>query len=155
MITAQEVADRMHGREYRHEDIYTDDLLKAANLLVVYGASDDLLEVGGVINEDFPAWEGTTVYLFNTPKGWRLVVEGELEDLTELIQDSPLSDLILVDSLKTYWIKSEWCPEIEGKVYASWLITAKLPEGMRAYPFGIQDEGELYCRGLVIDMNIK
>lgn len=155
MLTAQEVADKMHGRQYRDEDVYTDELLKAANLLVVYGASDDLLEVGGVINEEFGAYEGTTVYLIKTPNGWRLVGDGELEDVENAIEDTVLSDFISIDTFKTHWIKSEWCPVIGGVIYASWVITANLPEGMGSYPFAIQEDGELYCRGLVIDMDIQ
>ena len=47
---------------------------------------------------------------------------------------------------KMFNVTATWCP---AEPKCSWLITATVPGAA----FDIMEDGELYCRGLVIDMN--
>ena len=63
-MTAEQFAARLTGRAYGNE-ITTADAAEAkrAGLVVVYGASDDLMEFEGAIYDEVGAWEGATVYV--------------------------------------------------------------------------------------------
>lgn len=63
-MNAKELAQLLNGREYRQE--ITPDEEKQAkenNLVVVFGASDDLMEFRGAIHDEFDCYGGRTVYL--------------------------------------------------------------------------------------------
>ena len=58
-MTKEELAALINGRKYRHE--LTDKEEKAAKdarLVVVFGASDDLMEFRGAINDECGAYDG-------------------------------------------------------------------------------------------------
>ena len=63
-MTKEEVAARLNGSEYPFE--VPRELQKEAKttgLVIVYGASDDLLELRGKINEEVGACDGVTIWL--------------------------------------------------------------------------------------------
>jgi len=127
-------AARLHGREYRDEMTGTDQAeAKIMGLLVVFGASDDLLEFRGVLNDEIGAWEGCTVALSRDMQ----IIEGpECADDLKAAGWTPPAPLLTVTA--------EWCPAgFDG----SWRITSDAP----FEPFDIMEDGELYCRGCVID----
>jgi hypothetical protein len=132
--TKEELAARLHGREYR-EEITIDEsrAAKAAGLLVAFGASDDLLEVRGVANEEVGAWEGGAYALAAT--GRFIEDRDDHDDLVNAGWTPPIAVLTLT---------AEWCPEgFDG----SWRITASAPFAS----FDIIEDGELFCRGCVVD----
>lgn len=54
MITIQEAASRLNGNQYREEgsrELWAE--MKAAGLVAVYGASDDLMVMNGAIDDEF------------------------------------------------------------------------------------------------------
>lgn len=58
-MTKEELAQRLNGREYRNEITPLDiKEAKDSGLVIVYGASDDLMEFEGAISEEF----GTEAY---------------------------------------------------------------------------------------------
>ncbi|HET8685200.1 MAG TPA: hypothetical protein VFM18_00895 [Methanosarcina sp.] len=63
-MNSKELAALLNGRQYRAE-ITKDEECQATqnNLVVVFGASDDLMEFRGAIDDELGAWEGTTAYL--------------------------------------------------------------------------------------------
>lgn len=63
-MTAKELAGMLSGREYGME-ITRDEAQQAADadLVVVYGHSDDNVEFCGAIDDEVGAYDGTTVYL--------------------------------------------------------------------------------------------
>jgi hypothetical protein len=133
-MTRDELAAMLNGRKYRKE--ITRDENKAARsdgLIVVFGASDDLLEFHGVMGDEIGAYNGTTA---------------RVSTRFEVIQKMDGED----DFLEAGWtppkplfsVKAEWCPD---GFPGSWLITTDQPHST----FDIMEDGELYCRGIVID----
>lgn len=63
-MTAKEFSEMLSGREYGME-ITKDEERQAANagLVVVYGYSDDNVELRGAIDEEVGAYEDTTIYI--------------------------------------------------------------------------------------------
>lgn len=135
-MTRDELAAALNGREYRNEITGAEiDAAKQAGLLVVYGASDDLTEFAGILYDEAGAYEGTTHVI-----GSNMRLIEELDDHDELVDAgwSPPSKLLE--------IKAEWCPEgFDG----SWRIGFDGPHSK----FHIMEDGELYCEGVVIDVD--
>lgn len=61
-VTKEALATLLDGIEYPCREIRQEweKVAKACNLVIAYGASDDLLELAGIISDEFGAWEGTT-----------------------------------------------------------------------------------------------
>lgn len=63
-MTPNEFAILINGREYGFTLTKEEEkLAEENNLVVVYGASDDLMEFRGAINDELEAWAGTTARL--------------------------------------------------------------------------------------------
>lgn len=63
-MTPKEAAAKLDGSQYRNEgsrELFAE--MRAAGLVAVFGASDDLMEFRGAIDEEIGAWNGTTVHL--------------------------------------------------------------------------------------------
>ena len=63
-MTIQEVAEMMNGREYLNE--LTDeeaDEMKRSGIVVVFGYSDDNVELRGAVDDEIAAFEGTEFYI--------------------------------------------------------------------------------------------
>lgn len=128
-MTTDELAAILNGREYRKE-ITRDEAHAAAEsgLVVVYGASDDLMEFEGAISDELGAWEGATAYL--TADG---LLQNECPD-----EDCPYFEK---QREKAATIKALWCAE-DGY---SWTFETEIPHAT----FDIVEDGEPYCRGIV------
>lgn len=133
-MTAQELAKQITGMEYPFrlsQDIVTQ--AKAAGLVIVYGASDDLMEFEGAINDEIGAYDGGTAFV---------TAEGLLADYEQIDKDDK-------NALRYYFqheqtgveIESLWC---KGDSY-SWTFKTTIPHET----FEIVDDGEPYCRGIV------
>jgi hypothetical protein len=135
-MNAQELAALLNGRQYREEMTREEEKFAKTNkLLVLFGASDDLLEFRGVINDEASAWEGTTLYLDN-----KLNIVNPLDDYELPENFDPRDMKCRIDAI--------WCPE---ELDASWLIKVNVP----SYSFDIMEDDDLYCRGVVIDLSIN
>ena len=66
-MTAKELSEMLSGREYGME-ITKDEERQAADagLVVVYGYSDDNVEIAGAISDEFGAYEGGPICLTKT-----------------------------------------------------------------------------------------
>jgi hypothetical protein len=149
-MTKHQLAAQVNGAQYRKEDErFSEAESKKAGLVVIFGASDDLLEFRGAIHEELGAWDGTKAYIFKKKGEWVAMDETEFEEYKE-----KLEDVGMLAGFKYWQVNAEWSPTIkqEGKedVEASWLITGDTPEQVH---FDVMEDGELYCRGLVIDLN--
>lgn len=133
-MNAKEMAAKLNGREYRDE-IEDDESAEArrCNLVVAFGASDDLLELRGAIEDEVGAYDGTTCGI--DVENHEIMPSEDSDDFCPKCRSRA----------KIALITAEWCPK-EPK--ASWLITADVP----FEPFDIMEDGELYCRGAVIDL---
>lgn len=135
-MTREQFAALLNGREYRSEmTAQENDSASNSGLLVVYGASDDLTEFGGVIYDEAGACDGAT---HRIGANMRLLDEPR-DDHDELIEAGWTPPQVLMS------VKAEWCPEgFDG----SWRISFDGPHSK----FNIMEDGELYCEGVVIDV---
>ena len=126
------MASHMEGKQYRRE-IEDGMHRKAAEngLVIVYGASDDLMEFDGAIRGAIDCYDGGTAYL--TEDG---LFESECVD-----DNCPYAER---ERAKCKAIKAIWCTPGGG----SWAYETDIPHAK----FNIYEDGELYCVGIVFEM---
>lgn len=113
-MTKEELATILDGKQYAEVPTPKDvQLAKENNLLIVYGASDDLCEFAGAINDEFD-----------------LGYDGRIIDCDELPK----------------LIEAVWNPLIDN---CSWAYKTDMPHS----EFRIYEDKDLYCVGIVIDLN--
>jgi len=124
-MTKEELAQRLNGREYRNEVTPLDiKQAKDSGLVIVYGASDDLMEFEGAISEEF----GTEAYFDK---------EGNL-----------------IESCDDECIHYRNARKMANKIDATynngvWNYTTNIPHAK----FQVFEEKKLCCNGIVFDMN--
>lgn len=146
-MTKEQLAELINGNEYRDEMTKEQEqAAKQNNLLVLFGASDDLLEMRGAIHDEVGAYDGGE---------YVLVLAGELyadaeEENTyhkaighEVI---PMSDEYDNDD-NPRLIRAEWCPEDYPEL--SWRIFSNTPCAL----FTIKYNGNPCSEGIVIDLD--
>lgn len=140
-MTKEQLAARLNGREYRNE-ISKQESEEAAKsgFVVVFGASDDLMEFRGAIHEELGAWNGATVYIAKKGGEWAVIEEEEYHSFLTALEEMGIA------LPYAHEITAEWAPE-ESKY--SWLINTEIPHAT----FDIMEDGELYCRGIVFSVN--
>lgn len=123
----KEFAAKLNGREYRQE-ITKEECAeaKAYGLVVVFGASDDLMEFRGAIEDEMGAWDGVTAYL--TSDG---LVENKCEDGCPYFEEKKSNAV----ELHSIWDRDGY----------SWVYETAIPHET----FEIMDGGDKYCRGIV------
>jgi hypothetical protein len=120
------------GNEYRKEiSKEVEAQAKAAGLVVVFGASDDLMEFRGAIHDEVGAYDGTTAYL--TRAG--LLVNDCENDYCPHFEK-------MRKAART--IDAVW--DTEGY---SWIFRTEIPHTT----FEIVEDGEKYCRGIVFALD--
>ncbi len=132
-MTKEELAKILDGREYCRE-ITRQEAKDArdAGLVVVYGASDDLMEFDGAIYDEAGCYEGGVAYL---SKGGPFVHECDDDDCPHAARERE----------KCAKIKAVWCG---GDGDASWTYETNIPHAT----FNIYEDGELYCVGIVFEL---
>lgn len=124
-MTIKEFAQSISGKEYGYPQ-FTKEVIETAKkngFVIVYGASDDLMEFEGTICDEIGCYDGGTAWV----KG-------------ERVSDAPI-----VVGEKT--IKAIWCggeTDIDGQEI-TWTYETKIPHET----FMIYENGEPYCRGIV------
>lgn len=141
MSTAQAFAARLNGREYLHEITGAEEAeAKSAGLVVVFGASDDLVELRGAIHDEIGAYDGTT---------FRVCPEGLLprwpDEIEEGWSESEAADYFRRKALGVREIAAEWAP---SEPNCSWAYRTEIPHAT----FDVMEDGELYCRGIVFSL---
>ncbi len=135
MKTKEQFAAMLNGREYGEELVEGDArVAEAAGLIVIYGASDDLIELDGVVSDEVGAYDGTT---------FKLTATGPLEDWDDGDKKDKAEAIAWFerDKLPSATIDAKW----DHNGY-SWFISADIPFA----PFDIMEDGEKFCRGIVI-----
>lgn len=132
-MTKEDLALALHGISYPCRiDAHLIEQAKAAGLVIVYGASDDLMEFEGAFRSEASVYDGVTVLLD---------AAGALPMRDEIDEDEGLADYFKrKPAAKT--IEALWCKE-EGY---SWTYKTEIPHAT----FEIVEDGESYCRGLVL-----
>jgi hypothetical protein len=127
-MNAQELAAALHNREYGDEITAAEErLAKESGLVVVFGASDDLMEFRGAVHDEIGAWEGGVAYFTNAG-----LLDNECGD-----EDCPYFEKLKTSAAT---VKAKW--DAEGY---SWVYETAIPH----VTFDILEDGGKYCRGIV------
>jgi hypothetical protein len=137
-ITKEQLAIRLTGREYGDEiDRDEERLAKESGLFVIFGASDDLAEIRGVHSDELNCYGGSEWSM--TRKG---VVMMPDDDETEVLEKFGVLHYVAMSGAK---ITALWCNETGY----SWTYKTEIPHAT----FEIVEDGDPYCRGIIIDSN--
>jgi hypothetical protein len=136
-MTKEEFAKHLDGRKYGN--ILTPEDHLDANLyglIVVHGASDDILQFGGALVDELGAWNGGTFYY-----------DFELESFMDI--DDSFEGVELENAL-TIIAKWNFRFDDEFMKYVPWTYETNIPHAK----FNIlnSDGGGVFCEGLVIDI---
>lgn len=131
-MTKEELAATLNGREYTEEITDAEaDNAKTAGLVVVFGASDDLMEFRGAIYDEQGAYNGGTALVD---------ANGLLPEREQIDDDEKLEDFF--KRRKTaHKIEALWCKEAGY----SWTFKTKIPHAS----FEVVEGAEKYCRGII------
>ncbi len=130
---ALELAALLNSREYNKE-ITNEERMQAVSdgLVIVFGASDDLMEFRGAIEDEIGAWDGTTAYLNSAG-----LLENDCSD-----HDCPYFAKL---KEKAATIKAVWHDQGSPDGGFTWTYETEIPHET----FEIVDGEEKYCRGIV------
>lgn len=131
-MTAKEAAAALDGCQYRKEG--SDDLwdrMKAAGLVAVFGASDDLVELRGAIYDELGAFEGVTFLV--GPEGLS----------RNHCRSGELCPNFVASGVE---IEALWCA---GESLPCWTYRTEIPHET----FLVLEDGDQYCRGIVLERN--
>lgn len=139
-MTKEELAAQLNGREYRHEiSDHEEKDAKANDLVVIFGASDDLCELRGAINDELGAYREALILI----KDGKLLQEIDDDDIDTLKKYDALGLVIKLHQEATK-IHACWCTE-PGY---SWTYRTTAPHAT----FEVVEGEEKYCRGIIIDL---
>ena len=141
-MTKEQFAEMLNGRQYREEITLKECKAAEENgLVVIFGASDDLVEFRGAIYDEIGAWDGckfaiakpgTEIQRTDEDKYYRAkkIEVVEFEHWKQVAENK---------------FEALWSPD---ELDCYWLIKTAMPHTT----FDILEDGELYCRGVVIDI---
>lgn len=129
-MNIQEFAKLLDGREYDNEITPAEEKqAKELGFVVVFGVSDDLIELRGAIDDEAGCFDGGEIYLAE---------DGLLEECG--------------DNCKYFRAARKQCKTIEVVWYGEddylWTYKTDIPHAT----FDIMDDGEPYCRGIVFEL---
>lgn len=134
-MTPQEFAAQIDGREYPLEiDEHEVRQLITNGLVVVAGASDDLMILGGAICDEGDCYDGGTLYIDK---------QGLLPDWEQVEDDEDEAEAYFKRKENAKQIEAIWC-----KDDISWQYKTDIPHAM----FKIMEDGDVYCIGMVFDI---
>lgn len=131
-MTKEELASLINGNEYRNETTpEIEKIAKDNNLVIVFGASDDLMEMRGAIDDEF----GLEVYL-NT-KG---VINNDCHN-----DDCPC---FVKRKLAGKLVEAVWNSYAKEGEHV-WTIKTEIPHAT----FMIKEDDENFCQGIVFSLD--
>ena len=136
-MTVEELAEKLDGMEYGliiPEAIKTQ--AKLDGLVIIYGASDDLMELRGAINDEVDVYEGGTVYFDD---------KGLLTFHDDCGGERELCPYYAAAKKNAKTITAVWRPE--GTDFA-WMYETDIPHAT----FRVLEDVEHYCLGIVFSM---
>lgn len=130
-LTKEQVAARMNGREYGDELLTGEQAeLRAARLIVLFGYSDDVVEVRGVDNDEF----GTGDLFFNESGLIKNRCEEEFCPYWREVRDMAEGKVEVFD---------------DGDEFGMFEFRTAIPHAL----FKIMEDGELYGSGIVFSLD--
>jgi hypothetical protein len=134
-MTKEELAKLLDGCEYGSElGCFDGRVVKACGLVVVYGASDDLMEFEGAICDEVDCYEGGSVLV--DAKG--LLTRDDDDD------DETIAEYVKRRNAARE-IEALWCAEGDY----SWTYRTDIQHAT----FEIVEDGAPYCRGIVFALD--
>lgn len=135
MHTKETLAAMLDGREYPMRTTQQERAdAKAAGLVIVYGASDDLIEFEGAISDEGGCYNGGE---------FQIDVKGFLPDFDDCEDEEAAADYFKrkpnVRKIKAIWDRGDG---------VSWCYETDIPHAT----FRVMEDGEVYCIGLVFDL---
>lgn len=125
-----EIANRLTGREIGDEmKEGVEKYAKENGVVILFGASDDLVELRGAINDEEGCYDGGVFHL--APDG--IVDEYECEERCDYF-------LKFLNAQKT--IETVWC---DKELDIDWTYKTDIPHET----FDILEDDRIYCRGIV------
>lgn len=127
-MDVKEAAALLNGREYNKEITRDEEqAFKAAGLVAVFGASDDLMEFRGAWRDEFDCYSGGIAPVFAGG-----LVKNNCED-----EDCPYFESVRANArtIQAVWAEDGF----------SWLYITDIPHET----FVIMEDGDTYCRGIV------
>jgi hypothetical protein len=133
-MTKEKMAERLDGRQYGNEMTLEDrELAGKGGLVIVFGASDDLMLFEGAVCDDVDVYKGDIAYLNENG-----LFRNECDD-----ENCPYAEKEF-EKCKT--ITAFWCPSHGG----SWAYETDIPHAT----FKIYEGEGLYCTGIVFQLNV-
>lgn len=136
-MTKEEFASGLNNREYGSElTQYERQRAKESGLVVVYGASDDLIEFDGAIRDEGGCYDGGDVYFDRTgvAQNGEKLANKIAAVWCGKVDDEPAGDL------------SEF--QTENGETITWTYKTDIPHAT----FMVYEDGEPYCRGIVFSI---
>jgi hypothetical protein len=135
-MTKDDLAIRLDGREIGKEMTKKEEKeAKDAGLVVVFGASDDLMEFRGVIHDEVGVYDG----------GKAVIYQGEIYKHPSCEVECAASKAKDAEALRDgLVIEAIWCAKGEP----DWTFKTSVPHAS----FLIQEGDERYCRGIVFEL---
>lgn len=134
-------AAKLTGRQIDNEITTTEAALaKADGVVVVFGASDDLMEFRGAIYDEFGCYDGGTARVGSAVlvPSWDNVDHGD-----ENACQAYFASKVGACEITAVWSEGATDPEA-----AAWTYKTDIPHST----FDIMEDGEVYCRGIVFAM---
>ena len=140
-MNAKELAALLNGREYGSEITKPEEAVaKAAGLVVVFGYSDDNVELRGAVHDEIAAYEGAT---------YRMCADGILHnwprDGEEAWSESEAEAYFKSKQSGFMEIVAVWMPDET----TSWAYRTEIPHKT----FDVMEDGEVFCRGIVFALS--
>ena len=134
-IFAELLNENEYGNEITNEQC---EFAKEHGLVVVFGASDDLCEFRGAIEDEASCYDGGKIVIFKNKKDWNVWDADAIDDLEDSRKEVAALDAVAVNQT----IDAIWCPD---EPQCSWIYKTDIPHST----FRIMEDGELYCMGIV------
>lgn len=124
----KEVARIMNNNEYGDEITKEqEEILKAEGIVVLFGASDDLSELRGAINDEVGAYDGVVLYF--DEEGKLLNNAYDADELNDLAKPYGLKNIKVIANYREYPV-FRYETEIQHE------------------KFNIIEDGNIYCEGI-------
>lgn len=135
-MTKEQLAQKLNGREYGDEITYEESAAaKSDGLVVIFGYSDDNVELRGAIDDEISMWDGGTLYLHQG---------GCLDNPDDIDCDRCIKQLKQKQK-KCIAIACCW----DAEPY-SWIIKPEYDNSIPFASFEIVEGKDKFCRGIVV-----
>jgi hypothetical protein len=133
-MTTKEIAKQLDGAEYPF-DVPKGLAVQAkeAGIVIVCGASDDLMEFYGAFRDEVGAYDGTTVTI--TPTGLQMSWQDVLETQSK-------------DKIRA-WFASEGKGSVIEAIWDKDGYSFQYKTNIPHETFEVMEDGDTYCRGIV------